>query len=742
MNEELEMEDGVPASAFDNSLGHLLAELERIDLLIQQAVRRARAVHVGDPQFAGLCLTEQEVNSLLTQPCGLPHWANLALAPEPDSVREAVAQARTTLAQRRNASLAAGRRLRFAELARIFGLDDLDQDILLICLAPEMDLRYEKLYAYLQDDVTKKRPSVDLVLNLLCPTFAEKMQARSRFLPHSILIQQQLVQLLVDPSQPEPPLLRKGCKGDERIINFLLEHETVAEPLQSFVTYKQPATGWDQVPLLTDLKQRLSAFIRSGLSARQKTALYFQGAAGSGRFAAAAALCSEIGCGLLVVDGRHLLEHTEGEFLTRARLIARESFLKQAAIYWQAFDRLLKEDKAGACAAVLRSLEYSSPLVFLAGQLAWEPDADQLPGRMFIRIEFPATKAADRLAAWEQALARQQRASDVDLGAVSTRFRLNPGTIAAATRTAVNLARLREPDHGLVSMDDLFAACRVQSNHKLAGLAQKIEPKYRLEDIVLPPDPLQQLRDILAQARLGQVVLGDWGFERKLTLGKGLNVLFSGPPGTGKTMAAEVIASELGLELYKIDLSQVVSKYIGETEKNLDRIFREAHGSNAILFFDEADSLFGKRSEVKDAHDRYANIETGYLLQKMEEYEGIAILATNFRDNLDEAFVRRLHVIIEFPFPDEEYRRRLWQVAFPSEAPVGEDVDFGLLAREIRLAGGNIKNIALSAAFYAANNGRVIRMPHLIRAARREHQKLGRTWSEGEIHFGAADPSS
>jgi SpoVK/Ycf46/Vps4 family AAA+-type ATPase len=209
-----------------------------------------------------------------------------------------------------------------------------------------------------------------------------------------------------------------------------------------------------------------------------------------------------------------------------------------------------------------------------------------------------------------------------------------------------------------------------------------------------------------------------------------LNALFSGPPGTGKTMAAEVIAKELQLDLYQIDLSQVVSKYIGETEKNLHRIFAEAQSSNAILFFDEADALFGKRSEVKDAHDRYANIEIGYLLQKMEEYEGIAILATNLRQHLDEAFTRRMQFIVEFPFPDEESRRRIWQVTFPVETPMAAEVDFSLLAREIKLAGGNIKNIGLAAAFYAASDGGVVGLQHLVQAARREFQKLGRTWNE------------
>ena len=222
------------------------------------------------------------------------------------------------------------------------------------------------------------------------------------------------------------------------------------------------------------------------------------------------------------------------------------------------------------------------------------------------------------------------------------------------------------------------------------------------------------------------IVYTQWGFEQRLSLGKGLKALFAGPSGTGKTMTAEVLARELGLDLYKIDLSTVVSKYIGETEKNLDRIFRAAQSSNAILFFDEADALFGKRSEVKDAHDRYANIEVAYLLQKIEEYDGFVILATNLILNIDEAFKRRMNYTVEFPFPDERHRELLWHAMFPPETPLGDDLDFPFLARQFALSGGNIKNAALSAAFLAAAEGSVVRMRHLIQAVAREWQKLGK----------------
>jgi len=216
-------------------------------------------------------------------------------------------------------------------------------------------------------------------------------------------------------------------------------------------------------------------------------------------------------------------------------------------------------------------------------------------------------------------------------------------------------------------------------------------------------------------------------------LGKGLNVLFAGPSGTGKTMAAEIIANELDLDLYKIDLSAIVSKYIGETEKNLDRVFREGHTANAILFFDEADALFGKRSEVRDSHDRYANIEIAYLLQKMEEYDGVVILATNLRKNMDEAFARRMHFSVEFPIPEEPDRRRIWQGMFPTEAPLDKGVDLKFLANQFKFTGGNIKNIALGAAFLAAEQGCPITMENLIWSTKREYQKMGKLCTEGDF---------
>ncbi len=282
-------------------------------------------------------------------------------------------------------------------------------------------------------------------------------------------------------------------------------------------------------------------------------------------------------------------------------------------------------------------------------------------------------------------------------------------------------------------MEDLYQGCRAQSGSTISTMARKIEPRYMWEDIVLPKDTKDQLKEVAGHIKYRGVVYSDWGFDRKLSMGKGLNILFSGPSGTGKTMAAEIIARETQLDIYKIDLSNVVSKYIGETEKNLSRIFKEAETSNAILFFDEADALFGKRSEVKDAHDRYANIEIGYLLQKMEEYDGVVILATNLSKNIDDAFLRRMQIVIEFPFPDETQRRLIWTGIFPKESPLAGDIDYKFLSEKIKLAGGNIKNMALAAAFYAAENSWGINMHHIMHAARREYQKIGKPFLKSDF---------
>ncbi len=711
---------------YTTSLQHILAELERVDLLIQVQIRRARQVHMADSEFQGLCISEQEIDALLKQPIGLPCWASSLSPSSLTEIRTAFDQMAADIGKRKAESAMKGVSLRLEEFARLFRLTPFDIDILLICLAPELDLRYERLYAYLQDDVTKKRPSVDLVLNLLCPSFQDKLAAREYFSSESHLLKHYLLHLFDDPSHQNPPLLSKYLKVDERVVNYLFGSDEIDTRLQTCARLSVPQICLDDLFLPTDVKGRLAVLTRKKWANDGGMIFYFQGPYGVGKQSTAEAFCHELGIGLLNIDGERLL-NTEGLSFDKAvRLAEREALLQGAALYWNGFDALLADDKRAFLDMLLRQLEGRSGLTFLVGDTTWEP-MDALHNTPCIRIEFARPHYAERAQLWSRSLNGDAAlTTDVDLSGIANKFRFSGGQIKDAAATARNLAYWRDPENGLVTMTDLYSACRLQSNRKLVTLAQKIIPHYKWDDIVLPSDRLEQLKEICNYVKYRSLVYDEWGFDSKLSMGKGLNALFAGPSGTGKTMAAEIMAGELGLDLYKIDLSSVVSKYIGETEKNLARIFAEAETSNSILFFDEADALFGRRSEVHDSHDRYANIEISYLLQKMEEYKGVVILATNFRRNMDDAFVRRMHFTIEFPFPKEKDRRHIWERIWPDDMPRSPELDLDFMAGRFEVAGGSIRNIALAAAFLAADDGGVVNMVHLTRATQREYQKMGK----------------
>jgi SpoVK/Ycf46/Vps4 family AAA+-type ATPase len=284
-----------------------------------------------------------------------------------------------------------------------------------------------------------------------------------------------------------------------------------------------------------------------------------------------------------------------------------------------------------------------------------------------------------------------------------------------------------------LTADDLRRGVRAQNAAGLERLARRIEPEVDWSDLVLAPGVLRGLHEVAARARHREQVLAEWQMRRGGGRGRGITALFAGDSGTGKTMSAEVIAGELGLDLYTVNLATVVDKYVGETEKNLERIFTEAGGVNAVLFFDEADAIFGKRSEVRDAHDRYANIESAYLLQRMETFDGLAILATNLRSNIDEAFTRRLDAIVDFPAPTEDLRLKLWEHCLAPPLPLGPDLDLAFCARSFELAGGNIRSASITAAYLAAAAGTTVGMAEVISAVEQEYRKLGRLVLEREF---------
>jgi SpoVK/Ycf46/Vps4 family AAA+-type ATPase len=721
---------------FPHALQHLLAELERIDLLIAAQVASARRLQADDEQFHGLYISEAEVDALLRQPIGRPRWAMDQAAHTQHTA--SLDQLSQHINLQKEESLRRGVDLRLPRLQQLFGLTQFETDALLVCLALEVDLRYERLYAYLHDDVTKKRPSVDLVLSLLTPSIEAKLEARRHFAGHAPLLQHRLLELIEEPTQPHPPLLAKYLKVDGRIAQYVLGSDALDGRIQPYTVLREPPAPPDTLLVDNDITHRLGRFVWNS-TPTGRVIVYLRGPYGVGKQSTAEAVCGEQGLRLLVADLEQLTGDGEASCTKALSLIQREAKLQQAAVYWQSFDTLLDEQKKGLFRLFMRHLEDRPALTFLAGARLWEP-AGALRGAPFASVELHRPTFSERSRIWSAALnGRCPVDLMLDISALASKFKFTGGQIQDAAATAENLARYRDAETAPIAMTDLYEACRLHSNQKLATLARKITPKYAWDDIVLPADRLAQLREICNYVKYRERVYGQWGFDRKLSLGKGLSILFAGPSGTGKTMAADIIAGALALELYKIDLATVVSKYIGETEKNLSQIFTEAETSNSILFFDEADALFGKRSEVKDSHDRYANVEVAYLLQRMEEYEGVVILATNFRKNMDEAFVRRLHFTVEFPFPNEEDRQRIWEGVWPNDTPRDPGLDLACLARRFQVTGGNIRNIALAAAFLAADDSGVVGMQHLLRAMQREYQKMGKVVSEAEFGLSPGD---
>ncbi|MDX2152653.1 MAG: ATP-binding protein [Bryobacteraceae bacterium] len=691
----------------------LFTALGRLDRILDRARRAADAAYGAsastDP-YRGLYVSADDVDRILTRDPGAPLLAGQELnEPVPEF------PALHTLSTK-------------------FDLPAFDQDVILLALAPEIDTRYEKLFGYLHDDVSRRRPSVDLALNLLCASREAKLAARARFAPNAPLLKRRLVQLIPDASSTQPPLLSHALKLDDAVVRRLVGQHAISERASQFAELLPLERPADSGNLSTTLI-RLENLARDAAQAGGPGLIvYFEGPRQSGKRKAAEILSSRLNQRLLTASIARMPEQPQ-EFEDALDLLLREAALNDAALYIERLDDLRETARAASLAALHRLLGRATGLVILDGARAW--GSQELGVAV---VAFPALDHAGRTAAWQRALdAERVPLPETTVEELAALYRLNANEIERSVSSAAQQARL---DGRKASGDDFFAAARSQSARDLGALAQKVSPVYTWDDLVLPPDSIAQLREITNQARYRQLVFDKWGFEDRLSTGKGIAALFAGPPGTGKTMAAEVIASDLRLDLFKIDLSQVVSKYIGETEKNLSKVFELARESNSILFFDECDALFGKRSEVKDAHDRYANIEVAYLLQKIDEYDGLCILATNLRQNLDPAFTRRLTFILEFPFPDEASRRRIWNGVFPTDLPRSRDLDLDYLARQLKLSGGSVRNIAVASAFLAAADpARQVSMAHVLRAARRELEKMGRAITRAELgHYADQQP--
>ena len=584
---------------------------------------------------------------------------------------------------------------RWAELAGRLGLGPLECAIAFLAFAPELDTRYPTLYAYLNDDVARRRPTLDLALRLLAGSAATRNVVRTALAPDGLLATSGLLTIDRDPSSG----LLAAYSLTPAAAHHLLGGDALA--LAGFTTLAGLVDG---APGAADL-----AHVLAEMSLPPVVVLHGQAGTGRRDFAAAVASC----CGkrLALCDVTTAGNQQLGAAVTAALI---EGAVLAVVVGGAPDPQVVATIEAAPCQI----------LVLAASAPAWER---ALATRGTVSRNFEIGPIEARRKQWRTARGRAGvRASAAAIDAVADRFRLSAGAIDHAVRQ-VRLATLTAPDRpGRASAAQLLTAARAQCAIDLGHLAAPIATRPGWDDLVVPGGVLEQLKDFAAAGTQRDRVYGDWGMGRVgRGVGGGVAALFTGASGTGKTLSAAVIAKAMGLDLWRIDLSSVVSKYIGETEKNLEKIFTAAQNGDAILFFDEADALFGKRSEVKDAHDRYANIEVSYLLQKLEEYDGISILASNYSRNIDQAFVRRLQYIVEFPLPDERLRQRLWRKAFAPATPLLPGIDYAYLGNTFAMSGGDIRSSALDAAFLAAATGEAIGMHHIVRAVSRQLLKQG-----------------
>jgi hypothetical protein len=585
-------------------------------------------------------------------------------------------------------------------------LSAFERDVLLLCAGMELDAAFPRLCAAIQGREHQAYPTFSLALTVLPDAHL------SAIAPSSPLLHWGLIEVEESRIFTLSPL---------RISRWALLYLTGMPHLDQQLSglMKPVDYSGSLLPSYEAIADQISTTWVEGSEQGVLPIVQLCGDEGTTKRAIAATACEQVGMGLYRLSAQAIPQDIR-ELENLLRLWQREVMLCDRALLVDC-DGLYGEDSARE-SAMHQLLEEIGGIVLISSR-----DRRRLPQRPTLTVEVSKPTSMEQQALWKAALGEHQAAVNGQVEALVAQFDLSSSAIAAACIAATPAS---SPSPSPLSTQ-LWDICRIQSRPRLEELAQRIEPAATWEELVLPQAQRQVLQDVAVHVRQRSQVYDTWGFGRKGSRGLGISALFAGSSGTGKTMAAEVLAAELRLDLYRIDLSSVVSKYIGEAEKNLRRVFDAAESSGVILLFDEADALFGKRSEVKDSHDRHANIEVSYLLQRMEAYRGLAILTTNLKDSLDQAFLRRLRFVVQFPFPDLQERAEIWRHIFPTATPT-KGLEVEKLA-QLNMAGGNIRNIAINAAFLAAEAKEVVQMSHVLQAAKREYTKLEKSLTDGEI---------
>ncbi|MDC9621315.1 ATP-binding protein [Xenorhabdus sp. XENO-7] len=677
----------------DRDLSFLFSQLERIDLVLQYHF------HCITGQRSDLLdeflLSEEDVIARLDKPLGKPHWVNDDYLAIPQTVNPVAS--------------------RLTDLIARFELTDFERDVLLLGLLPHFDSRYYRLFALIQGDQQSRLPCFALALELFCHSALEKQAQQASFLHRAPLIGCQL--LSVDSRQKTLTWLQTSFVTDSGVYHFLLGHHYIAPALEHYAEWITP-TEISSYPV--GLKQALGNLLLSDHDDIRPLVL-LRGMAGSARAHAVANMMASEKRQTLWVDIAKLADSDDKTTLLQIKHILRETRMRGACLLLRNFCLLAEKNKQllDSLSALLNQPELRVVcLVEPYSPLVWLKKISTL------LVEMPVFTSVEKNRLLTANLP-DNCSEDIDVITLSQRYAFNPETLPLILQEAKIYQQQREP-LGILQQCDIRKALNLRAQQNFGQLAQRITPKRSLKDLLVSDEVAQQIQEILMAIKYREQILAG-GFKDKIGYGTGISALFYGDSGTGKTMAAEVIADCIGVDLIKVDLSTVVNKYIGETEKNLSRIFDLAEQDAGVLFFDEADALFGKRSETKDAQDRHANIEVSYLLQRLENFPGLVILSTNNRSHLDSAFNRRFTFITRFTYPDENIRKEMWQAIWPKNIKVSQNVDFNKLAQRTSVTGANIRNIALLSSFFAAGEGNnEINNENIEIALARELAKMGR----------------
>lgn len=658
-----------------------------LEAFIQTAVARMQALQVAPPETPSPLLSDDALRQMLQRGPLAGLWDDTSRPPLFDPMLWHT-DASTPL----------------LHLTNIFGLDDLDIAILLIAAAPDYDRRYARFYAYLQGDAAQQRPTVDLMMNLLGDDVTERFAVRARLLPEAPLRRYGLL----DASAPTPdaPFLAHALRLDARMVAHLLGDDTPDPRLRGAVARLMPQM---QDVALPEAATRLI-----GKAIWDAALVYLRAPEGIGRRESVAALCAQYAMPLLSIDLARLTDQGAPDWT----LVLREGYLTEAVLLLHGWEHCLDADGQPPRELWQALLVYPYA-VFINGQQAWEP-RDVTRERPLLRLIFTPPPYTERLRLWATALRQYGIAEDDPLlTAVALRFRLGPAQIARAAHTAADLAASRaEENPPRPRLADVVAGAQAHAGLRLGAAATLIPARHTWDDLVLPAEPMQMLRELRARVEYAHIVGEQWGFQDRIAPRTGLSALFTGPSGTGKTLAAEIIAGDAGLPLYRVNLAAIIGRYVGETEKNLAQLFTAAAAASVVLFFDEADALLTARAE--DA------ALSGHFLHLIEDHDGIVLIAADQRAQLEPSLVRRLDFVIPFPMPEAEQRRQLWQRHLPAQAALAEDIDLTVLAERYPLAGAGIRRAALAAAYLAAAADEPISMTHLHQAIRREYQKTER----------------